>query len=240
MIKRIDIFHLWRKAKKGRNAGKIDETWVLFKEKYNIESLDARKKIVLLCKLFLKKWNLCSRRDDAFLSTYSAWLEEDFGPYQEEEEELIYSPDNLGGRPKKSFSDSSSRTKRRRIATIAAIDEDIACALKHCQSTDSLKAKQLNSNDALKILVEAKLTKHQYQVIRNLVNEKTEVDVFPSYAKVIKAKKDCYPEPEKISISDTSAEVSLQGLLNHTAQRIVESQKEVFENLEIDLGNTIK
>lgn len=81
------------------------------------------------------------------------------------------------------------------------------------------------------------MSKHQYQVIRKLVNQKTEPDVFPSYAKVLKAKQECYPAPQTIKISDSLAEVSLQGLVNHTAERIVESQREIFENLDYDFGN---
>ncbi|XP_055840046.1 uncharacterized protein LOC129907726 [Episyrphus balteatus] len=238
MTKRIDIFNIWYSAKKVGSAAKANETWTVFKQTHKIEDLQAKKKILNLCKCFQRRWEACSKKKNVLLSKNSAWLdvEEDFSAVQEQQDENISQKPH--GRPKKPFLESSSRTKRRRIAEIVDIvDEDIACALKKCQSKENIQIKQLDTNDALKLLVEAKLSKHQYQVIRNLVNQKTEVDVFPSYVKVLKAKQDCYPELQTIKITDSLAEVSLQGLLNHTAERIVESQQEIFENLENDFGH---
>lgn len=67
--------------------------------------------------------------------------------------------------------------------------------------------------------------------------KKTKLDIFPSYAKVLKAKQDCYPKLETITNTDSSAEVTLQCLLDHTAKRIVESQQHVLKMPEDDLSN---
>ena len=46
----------------------------------------------------------------------------------------------------------------------------------------------MSHEDALSVLVEAKLSRYQYDVLRKIVPER-----FPSYKKVQAAKKSCYP-----------------------------------------------
>lgn len=69
--------------------------------------------------------------------------------------------------------------------------------------------------------MEARLSRHQYNVIRKYAS-----DIFPSYKAVQNEKKKCYPEG--IKVTEQTAEVRLQNLLNHTVERIVDSQKEVI------------
>lgn len=89
------------------------------------------------------------------------------------------------------------------------------------------------------MLVEAKLTRHQYNVVRSQAM-KTRCKIFPAYYLVREAKRLCYPDSDAITITETSAEVQLQALLNHSVKRIVEVQKEVLEALkEDDLINLV-
>lgn len=87
------------------------------------------------------------------------------------------------------------------------------------------KPKMLSGEDALALLVDAKLSRHQYDLIRQTAPEK-----FPSYKKVQTAKKNCYPE--NIIVTSTSAEVNLQALLNHTVKRLLMVQQCVVESLK--------
>ncbi|KMQ89641.1 out at first protein [Lasius niger] len=77
------------------------------------------------------------------------------------------------------------------------------------------------------MIVEAKLSKHQYNVIKSVTQECTPTKLFPHYEKILKAKKRCYPEG--ITITETSAEINLQCLLDHTVQRILLLQHEVLD-----------
>lgn len=56
--------------------------------------------------------------------------------------------------------------------------------------------------------------------------------LYPSYAQVLLAKQSCYPDKTDITIAESKAEVKLQALLNHSAQRILNVQKDV---IKIDL-----
>ncbi|KAK9717902.1 hypothetical protein QE152_g23474 [Popillia japonica] len=86
--------------------------------------------------------------------------------------------------------------------------------------------------DALAMLVDAKLSRYQYEVIRKKAPEKFpsyryqyEVirkkapEKFPSYKVLQDAKLECYPKTDCIKVTSTSAEVSLQALLDHTMNR---------------------
>jgi len=64
--------------------------------------------------------------------------------------------------------------------------------------------------------------------IRSFINSKTSSNLLPSYEKLLVAKTSCYPE--KISVSESQAEVELQNLVDHTASRILKLQGDVLAN----------
>jgi hypothetical protein len=80
------------------------------------------------------------------------------------------------------------------------------------------------SDEALSFFVNAKLSKHQYQVIRSSAKQKN-ADIYPSYNNIREAKQRCYPSKESFTVTDTLAEVKLQDLLDHTILRIVQAHE---------------
>lgn len=75
--------------------------------------------------------------------------------------------------------------------------------------------------EALALLVDAKLSKNQYNLIRF---EAMRRNIFPSYANIVLQKNRCYPEKKSITIGESGASVDLQSLLDHTVKRLVESE----------------
>lgn len=59
----------------------------------------------------------------------------------------------------------------------------------------------LTSDEVVSLIVEAKLTKRQYMLIRKQAKEK-HVDIYPSYHKVLEAKNRCYPPINCITITE--------------------------------------
>ena len=59
------------------------------------------------------------------------------------------------------------------------------------------------------------------------------MDIYPSYNIVRYTKKKCYPVG--ITVEEFKAEVPLQALLNHTAERIIEHQTDVIEQTASDV-----
>lgn len=72
--------------------------------------------------------------------------------------------------------------------------------------------------------------KSQYQKIRNASRENCST-LFSSYNKVHRAKLKCYPRKTDISVTECSAEIKLQALLDHTIKRILLTQTDVINSM---------
>ena len=144
----------------------------------------------------------------------------------------------------KSYEETSTSTKKRRInqilEEIPATDILNACLKKagttseietndvdNCENQSNDNSNTNNSNilsdyEALALYIDAKLTKTQYTVIRERLLTKN-VYILPEYRHIIAAKARCYPEVE---VSENGASIKLHDLLDHTAQRILETDEE--------------
>lgn len=89
---------------------------------------------------------------------------------------------------------------------------------------------KLSPSQALSLLIDAKLTTQQYNTIRQ-TNKSIGCNIYPPYGLVKQAKKECYPAEEHIVVTEMSAEVNLQALLDLTAKRIFQAQNDVFDQL---------
>ena len=96
---------------------------------------------------------------------------------------------------------------------------------------------EVSGNEALVDFVHLKLTKQQYKDLRQSLRSKN-FRAYPSYEIVFEAKKRCYPDD--IAVSDTSAEVSLQSLLDHTCKRILLTQTEVLNSVDSSVIRNIQ
>lgn len=84
--------------------------------------------------------------------------------------------------------------------------------------------RKMSGEDALALLVDALLSRHQYNLIRQ-----SNSDRFPSYKILQTEKKKCYPS--NIKVNETMVEVPLQDLLNHTLERLIIVQENVLSLL---------
>ncbi|XP_050301756.1 uncharacterized protein LOC126739959 [Anthonomus grandis grandis] len=153
------------------------------------------------------------------------------------------------GRPKTKFYDSSERTKRRKTETLRR-DNDLeeltfatqvklanegkrdaslvlneitstpkrATAYKKAFSASKSKEKvQLTPQQALSMFIEVDLSKGQYEIIRSY-----NPSMYPCYSKIQEVKKECYPDKESITVTETLADIKLQNLMDHTVSRLVD------------------
>lgn len=91
------------------------------------------------------------------------------------------------------------------------------------KSIDDKPWQQLSPLEALSMMVEAGLSRSQYEVVRSSCKK-----LYPCYSIVQKERKECYPPDESFRISETIAEVDLQSLMDHTVRRLLLSLKEVM------------
>lgn len=77
------------------------------------------------------------------------------------------------------------------------------------------------------LYIDGDFTKNTYTLMRSGAKNHN-ADIYPSYHKLLAAKMECYPK-DGIKISDISAEVTLQNLVDHTTNRLFKQQKEVLK-----------
>lgn len=161
---------------------------------------------------------------------------------------------------RKDFGDCSERTKKRRadqlrqethqneiqiafLSNLSETDEIAAKIVKLVLKADADKKKRIlalienepkdvlpySSNESLALLIDGKLTRSQYELIQTQAKQRC-ANIYPSYAKVLEAKKSCYPAD--IEITEQGVKIPLQSLTNKTAERLVEScDREKFANM---------
>ncbi|KAL4104318.1 hypothetical protein QTP88_019619 [Uroleucon formosanum] len=200
-----------------------------------------------------KKWLDSNRCLTKFLKKNDNWLDLEFKiPLLKKCEELC-EPSTSSGRPRKSFLESSDRSKRRQIKNLREItsSDELICAAKSTlyvegkraaadlvsQATEyspqcAIKIRKLYKNEtknkyssytddeAVAFIIDTYMTKNVYHKTR-LDAKKHGANIYPSYDRVRLAKYKCYPE--NIIISEISATVPLQNLLDHTIKRLWET-----------------
>lgn len=79
-------------------------------------------------------------------------------------------------------------------------------------------------------MIEGKLSRNQYQTLQTASLE-IKCSLYSSYKVVQESKRKCYPSQSDITVTEYSAEVKLQSLLDHTAELISLVQSEVIKSL---------
>ena len=127
--------------------------------------------------------------------------------------------------------------------------KDLTALLKHASISPARPAKILKSyktvgdgrpytpEEALAQLLDEGLPRSNYENIRRR-NISLGWKINPPYSKLLKAKERCRPPSTCLKVSELTAEVSLQELLEHTAVRLVELQEEVIQQQHSNAGVT--
>ena len=87
---------------------------------------------------------------------------------------------------------------------------------------------QMVPETALALKVHCNLSDDQYQMIKN-ASKAQFADIYPSLHKIFDIKQKCYPED--LQITETSAQCSLQNMVNHTLSRILVVSEDNLQSL---------
>ncbi|XP_036148284.1 uncharacterized protein LOC118647442 [Monomorium pharaonis] len=219
---------------------------------------------LFLNKITQKKLKL-RKSSDEFIKKSRSWLDKEFIipnsllSFRKNKMNITESAcSGKRGRPKVPFEDASERTKRRHCSELLSsysVEQVASAATRTLRKDDKRQVahfvnniissgsipkqpekpenRQYSEDQALSLLIRGKLTKSQYNLIR-LGAKEMGSDLYPSYKRILEAKKQCYPNG--ITVTDDSAEVSLQSLLNHTASRLLQT----CETVLISLGTSVQ
>lgn len=202
------------------------ETFV--SEKYCLECDDLLTSICgAIKKRFLphykQKLKTVNFNRDKFKNKFFEWMKGEF---------IFTLPDNQTdcesqlrkpGRPTKGFDQCCERSRRSKVRALqASHSQDLIDAAASSYQPIS-QAEVFSADFALSIFTQAKLSRFQYEVIR-AATKKVGHNIFPSYKKIQEAKKDCYPSD--VNITESSAEILLQSLVDHTVKRILKTKQD--------------
>lgn len=205
-----------------------------------------------------EKWEKSRRIRERFLEAHAEWLRGELTfhiCYELAQPSTSLERLPGPGRPTKDMANASAKTKRRRVddlVTSRSSDELMVAAeissrlsgnrtvakliqeinenpekLKERKSDEHKEQRCLSSDEALAYYVDSKSTTHSYKQTRKW-SMLAGHQVFPSFYSLRKAKKACLPLDEHVMITETSAEINLQALLNKTTERLVLAQNEVI------------
>lgn len=204
--------------------------------------------------MFDKRWKACYRIRDRFEKLNNDWLQKSFQP---PDIHLPNTSSGRPKIPFSSVSEKTKRRRTELLRKSIDVNEltyaaqvslkehgkeDEGKLLKEATTTTPTRAHKIRNaykksvtlkeikpysvDEALALVIDTKLTKSQYTLIRLQAKNKN-ANLYPSYNNVREAKSRCYPEKNCIFVSEISAEVKLQGLLDHTIRRICQSINEL-------------
>ncbi|BES91384.1 Hypothetical protein NTJ_04193 [Nesidiocoris tenuis] len=176
---------------------------------------------------FIKKKREVDSSKSKFYKRYAKWLEGEFTLDLGTSSVDSCSECDVGGRPVKHFSECGKRAQYYKVNSLRECCSQELIDAAASSSREEEKRAVLDADSALALITQANLSKYQYETIRKTTKEKG-YNIFPSYGKVLEAKTKCYPP--NIEISEISAKVPLQSLLDHTVTRIFESRSDSETN----------
>ncbi|XP_017469889.1 PREDICTED: uncharacterized protein LOC108361699 [Rhagoletis zephyria] len=183
VITRNFLFDKWLESRKSNTTWSTQANQILENIKCSwpyqgveiIEFDPLNDRIYLVCKKLAEFWKENASRKNAIMRNHSSWLGKSETVFLSCRDEDYPSTSQQRGRPKKSFEECSSRSKRRRVAEISKSDESIATALRNSSCNSNLGEENTMSVmpcEVLALFVEAKFTKKQYLLVQNFVNTK--------------------------------------------------------------------
>lgn len=101
-------------------------------------------------------------------------------------------------------------------------------------SLKKVTVKKFTPQEALALFVEGDFTRKQWELIPS-----RNKNIYPCYSLIQQAKKECYPDKESIQVNETTAEIQLQALLDHTALRLYKYVSEVMEKGSVEEQNNM-
>lgn len=150
-------------------------------------------------------------------------------------------PEALLSAASTSLNKSGDRLKAQVVTAISSLPNSEMGVIKSMIEQPPPAFVQASPAEALALMLELSLSVRDYLILRQRTKTTffdfkkrgwREKPKFPIYPKVLQAKKDCYPL-EPVTITETSAEIKLQALLDHTMKRFFEAKPHLLSNIEI-------
>ena len=131
---------------------------------------------------------------------------------------------------RKSLELSGQRTASKVIKEVSELSGKDVSKIKKVLDSPTSNPLKYTPEEALNLFIDGRLNKKSYVLIQQGAKHRN-ANIYPNYNILLAAKKQCFPDTKYFKVTDVSAEVQLQALVDHTCNRIYETQKEVFQSL---------
>lgn len=256
-VVRRTLFSIWQKEGISLKTFLSVESYVfrsvIDKSIYsNEQSYEISRKLKKFGGKLLEKWRACGRNQAFFERKHKEWLDGELHLVDQD-----WTP--KAGRPVKDFSDCTHKKQVEKVADLVAetplnalmvatssslhkagkrtasqvllkLDshQSNAAKIKKCLESEVQIPTKYTPDEALALYIDGGYTKHSYKIMQTGAKARN-ANIYPSYADLLSAKKKCYPDG--VLVTETSATVDLQSLVDHTIARIVEAYAELFQNI---------
>lgn len=150
-----------------------------------------------------------------------------------------YSTEELMFAAERSLRLSGQRDTAKIVQEVSETSSKTAAKIKKVWKSPAMQPIKYTPEEALALFIDGHFTKHTYILMQSGAKAR-HANIYPPYHTILQAKKDCYPEAEAIRITEISAEVTVQALVNHTITRLAMVQEDVFSQNIDDLSHGLK
>nr|CAI5854690.1 unnamed protein product [Callosobruchus analis] len=209
-LSRADFFNQWRAFDNNEcRKGLVD--FIMNKLSIRDITENSKKELKLNVSRWSAKisprWKNSSRKMEIFLTKYKVWLNDKDIEFIVTTYDVQPPTSSSGGRPVKSFDESSEKSTRRKIQHL--LQGSSASELSYAAEV-SIRAP--GSRNAASI-------KRSYTTLRKKAIS-AGYFLYPSYKSLQNSKRACCPPDEFLKVTETSAEISLQAILDLTVQSL--------------------
>lgn len=237
-VKKRDLFEIWVSSKDNEKLINVNTGIRTLLGLHDIsEKLESvlNEKSSYFCLNATRMWKSCYRSRICFENRHKKWLDNsiDFSQWilTNARENINKQPVFTRGRPRKCFEEASTKTKKRRVQELVGKSpaELRFAAERSEQLSNSLtnEAKILSPQKALALFFDLNLSVRKYNILRQVVNSMHK-DCFPSYHVLTQTKQQYLPS--EITVSEISAQVELQPLLEKTVDSILKISNNILNS----------
>ncbi|KAH9632262.1 hypothetical protein HF086_002897 [Spodoptera exigua] len=204
-INKIEFFEEWLKHEKDKRCDRLFE---FISTKFNFSDIteecerEIKMKLASISSKIATRWVSSGKSKERFLNKNKLWLEG---------QEIEFCVRSTLPQPSTSTAELSRPGRPRKDF------EDASFKTKKRRVEDLVQSRSVGE-----LMTAAETRKWTMKVGHH---------VFPSYECIVKAKKGCYPSEEHIVVTQSRAEIELQAILNKTAERLIEAQREVVTSV---------